>query len=97
MVARYFISKIYKESGRVVGEKNFEGELKEMPNSEKLTAKVYTDRKATINTGNYNSASFTVGVEIPCQPDQDALSEAYSEAAEFCETKLSELIQKVKG
>lgn len=58
---------------------------------------VSTDRKSTVNLGNYSSASFSVFCSVPCPVDIDQMNEAYQFVSDFCEAKLAEKIKEVKG
>ena len=58
---------------------------------------VSTDRKSTVNLGNYSSASFSVFCSVPCPMDLNQMDEAYQFVSDFCESKLAQKIKQVKG
>jgi hypothetical protein len=63
----------------------------------KLYAEVGTDRRVTINRGDFNSVSFTVSLRMPCEVNEDAIKETYEEIATFCEKEIGALTKKVKA
>jgi hypothetical protein len=70
---------------------NIEVELDGMVSPQ--ACEVYIEMGNTVNTGNYESSRFTVGLRMPC--NVDTIEETYTQCQEWVNEKLSEMNQEL--
>lgn len=49
----------------------------------------------TKNLGDYNSAKIQVSLHLPCEPEPDVINAAFEQITEWCDTKLSKLVNEL--
>lgn len=91
-------SRLFKE-GRVVKSDKSEEEVVDVVrlDPEAPYCTISTDRKATVNMGNYNSASVSVFMSVPSLLNDDDIENAYKFVKDFCERKIGEEISALRG
>lgn len=61
--------------------------MSELQSNKPVPTKIWVAVKRTINTGNYESASFDAGVEIAVPPGAN-LKESYQKAYDMCQREV---------
>jgi len=51
----------------------------------------------TLSLGNFETARADVWVALPCDPDPVAMQNAYERAKAFCEDKMAEAVNDIRG
>jgi hypothetical protein len=88
----------YKKSGKITNEKDETETLEVMRLHDDVAyVTVSTDRKATINLGNYQSASVGVFCSAPALLNEEDMERAYRFISEFCERKVKESVDNITG
>jgi len=88
----------YKKSGKLVSEEDKTETLEVVRLQDDAPyVTVSTDRKATINLGNYSSASVGVFCSAPALLNEEDMERAYKFISEFCESKVKEAVDNITG
>ena len=88
----------YKKSGKLISEEDKTETLEVVRLQDDAPyATVSTDRKATINLGNYSSASVGVFCSAPALLNEEDMERAYKFISEFCESKVKEAVDNITG
>lgn len=61
--------------------------MSELESNKATPTKIWVQAKRTINTGNYESASFDAGMEVSVPPGED-LNSVYNRAYKTCEQQI---------
>lgn len=61
--------------------------MSELQSNSPKPTKIWVDAKRTINTGSYESAAFTAGIELSV-PEGANLKEAYEKAYSLCQKEI---------
>jgi hypothetical protein len=88
----------YKKSGKLIKEKDATEKLDVMRLQEEVAyVTISTDRKATINLGNYSSASVGVFCSAPALLNEEDMERAYKFISNFCEKRVKQEIENITG
>jgi hypothetical protein len=92
------VSKLFKD-GKIVASESSEKEkvatIRLDP--EAAYATVSKEAKGTVNLGNYQSATVSVFLSVPCPMEQSQIDEAFKYVSEFTSERLNSELINIKG